>query len=178
MDEETINTLQSQNLYQHNSFMSFRLDTSPLFEDLKHFMEGQFIHPYVDNHGIEKVKLIKTGEAKANMQGRQAILSLIRSIINPQIVQGNFDEKMYYKFCDLFHTKISIMIMNNRYTWGIKSADYPLLITCIITIVRPYLSRLIKNGERQSYANTMRMLETLRQEPLEKSKWGFGGGKE
>ena len=179
MDENTTVSLPyNQYQFAQNSFMNLRLDTTSLFEDIKQFLEGQYIQRWVED-GNEKVKLVRTGEPKANIQGRQAILSLFRSILNPQVVQGNFVEEQYYKFCELFHKKIAIMLMNNRYIWGIKSSDYPLIVTTLSNMTRAYMSRLINNKERDSYTNTMKMLETLRQEPLEKKGWkmpGFGGG--
>ena len=142
--------------------LKVRLDVSEVLIDIESFLRGYKTDYTQDNQGnITPIK-IKTGEAKCNNEGVQSILSFLRMIINTQVVQGNFvtdsgnDSSMYYNYVSNCRSDLTDAMILNIYKWGININEAEFIADSIMNIVIPFMTRLIDNKERESYANTIK----------------------
>lgn len=153
-----------------NSALQIRLDTTPLLDKIEVFLRGSFFVMGQDQDGKPIKHEIKCGERKANDKGIQSIVNFVSSIINPHVVQGNFDKETYDSYICEVNTDIAVHIVTNCYVWEIDDNDIDVIIDFIMKLVIPFVSRLIDNKERESYISTLKTLETL---TSEKKKEGF-----
>ena len=51
-------------------------------------------------------------------------------------------------------------MMNNLYNWGIEEDNYGQICNTIMNLMQPFVSRLINNKERDSYAQSIRVAES------------------
>ena len=165
--------------FNNASALQIRLDTRPLIEDIELFLRGVRIEYYIDERGGQKNKMVKIGKPKANPLGIQSILYLITSLVNSQNVQGNFKELQYFDFVYWARMDISKSIMYNMGRWEILEEDFDFIVNQVMNMVEPFMSRLIDNEERKSYAETIRHSETNTLQNQKGFPFGlFGGNKQ
>ena len=99
---------------------------------------------------------IPTGKRKANDSGVQSILSYVTAIINPQVVQGNFDTEQYQNYIYEIHVNITTNVVVNCYNWEIADEDIDNIVDFIMAVVQPFVSRLVENKERESYESSLK----------------------
>lgn len=177
--------------YETASIMKLRLDTNPLLEKIELFLRGEKLVFLTDENGRthkdtipigyinekketeRRAEGLKPSYAKANEVGVQTILNHVTAICNPQVVQGNFNKEMYQNY--VFETRIDIakLLMVNLYEWEISPKDYEGIINFIMSLSKPFMSRLIDNKERDSYGGTFRTHETLQTSPQKKGMLDF-----
>lgn len=157
----------SNAFYQAEGIVKLRLDTKPLLDDIELFLRGQVIEVIRDKVGRPKTQRAKVGKAKANDQGVQDIMTKVTSIINPSVVQGNFDIARFEEYIFECRMELSEMLFVNRMEYQIDVKDYNIVIDFIMKLVEPYVSRLVDNLERESYSQTIRTVESA---TLEKRK--------
>lgn len=151
----------SQNDYYNNtSALQIRLDTKQIIEDIELFLRGAKVVVIDDGQGNLVSKRVEMGHNKANDKGIQAILNYVSMIVNPQVVQGNFDKDFYEYFIQEKNVELVEMLIDNLYNWDIKEDDINPITDTIINMVIPFLSRCIGNKERDSYANTIKTVES------------------
>lgn len=147
--------------YNNISALQIRLSTDPIIEKIEIFLRGEKIVATRDDNGNIVTQRVQFGKPKCNEEGIQSILNLVTSTFNSQTVQGNFTtEDMYWNYVQPFEISLIKTIMLNLYTWEIKIKDYSIIVDTIMGFLIPFMSRLIKNGERDSYSNTMQIRET------------------
>lgn len=162
--------------YDAVSALQIRLDTAPILDNIEMFLRGErVIYKKGEDGSIIQDKL-KLGEAKANELGIQSILTVLTGIINPQVVQGNFDKPTYYHFVETFHIDFATQVVANCRYWEIKENDMDMIVDFVMNIVSPFMSRVIDNKERDSYAATIRTSE-VRSENAGGFKLPFFGNK-
>ena len=109
----------------------------------------------------EEMEYVKVSEPLFSEElGIQNYMSYVRSVINVQIVQGNLDEDSYGDYMESFHEGLASDLIINRHNYGLSMYHYPLVIRMAINATRGFLTRLLGDKERQSYANTMKHVET------------------
>ena len=54
---------------------------------------------------------------------------------------------------------LAVLFGINYDTWGIKDTDIGLIIDTFMQTIEPFMSRLIGDGERKSYSQTMKVSE-------------------
>jgi len=163
--------------FEGASVLQVRLDTQPIIQEIEFFLRGKEINTWVDpDTGRAIEKLENSGEPKANKRGIQAVLNYCRSLINSQVVQGNFTKEQYYfDFIKEKRIELAQRLTINYYDWELPSEDVITeIVDFIMNLIEPFLTRLIGNKERDSYTHTMRTQET---NTLSKGKglFGFGG---
>lgn len=155
------NTSQSQNDNFNNiSALQIRLGTREIIEDIELFLRGAKVIVIDDGEGNIISKRVNMGFQKANDKGIQAVLNYVSMIINPQVVQGNFNQEFYEYFIYEKNIELSEMLIDNLYNWDINEDDLNPITDTIMNMVIPFLSRTINNKERDSYANTIRTVES------------------
>lgn len=151
---------QSTNYAYHNAtIIQLRLDTEKVLEKIEIFLKGSMIVYEQKNNQIIAVKK-QTGTPKANQEGIQSIMNMLSCMINPQTVQGNFDHEEYDQYIEEINIALASAIVTNCYDWKIKDEDIEPIINFTMALVRPFMSRIIDNKERDGYSNTMRHVES------------------
>ncbi len=166
--------------FNNATALQIRLDTKTLIEDIELFLKAEIIHFHQDDAGKITTSKSKIGTPKANARGIQGILALVSSFINSQTVQGNFDRQQYEQYVWDARVDLACNLTNNLYFWAIAEEDTDVIIDQIMNIVEPFISRLIDNKERDSYAETIKHSEVSTMQNKTGGGFPFGlfGGKE
>lgn len=168
VDSEQQYSMLNQQLINMNEFnvLKMRLDTQPILDQLELFLRGSRFTMTAEADGGLKVKEVVMGVAKLNQVGIQSLLNWLSSTINCQVVQGNFpmDQKsmisvMYEVFIRDFQINLGNYMVLNCYEWEMKEEEIEGTIDFIMNLIVPFMSRLIGNQERKSYAKTMESKE-------------------
>lgn len=157
-------TSSNNSMFVSESVMRYRLDTRDVLADIEMQLRGQQITYERDSEGAIVEKVVSIGKEKMNTIGIQSIMSYLRSLLGPHTVQGNFDQEGYDDLIMEIDVYLSENVMANLYNWGIKIDDYNHILDTVVTTLRLFLSRTIDNKERESYASTMRSVESNRYE--------------
>lgn len=155
------NTQASTNqYYQSLSALQIRLDTKPILDDIRTFLVGSELVAQENEKGEIEYSELKTGQAKANPAGVQALMSILSATFNPQVVQGNFDPKQYEQYIYDTHVSLIKIIVINSDNWAIQDDDIDVIVDFIMNLVQPFISRLIDNKEREGYSDTIKTVES------------------
>lgn len=144
------------------NLLHLRLDPSNLLGEIKMFLKAEIEAIDQDEEGNIRRKVIPVGLPKANEAGIASILNWIQMTINPQVVQGNFPQdkggksEMYDQYIEEFQIDLGDMIYINLYDYGINENEAQAIIDAIMNLVKPFMTRLIGNKERESYGDTFR----------------------
>jgi len=150
-----------------------RLDTNPILNQLEAYLKGEQTK-YIDTEsGLIKEEVIQVAKPKANKQGVYSIMSWLRSSFNSQIVQGNFQkfDDLYLYLAD-YRMNLCEHIMINLHNWEMSESDFEGTIDLIMSMVEPFLSRLVNNEERKSFTNTIQHSERSDTQH-DKKRFGF-----
>ena len=170
--ESSYNTTTSNNKYFNSaSALQIRLETTHLIENIELFLRGAKIVIQQDEKGRIQSRQVNMGMAKANAKGIQSILNHVQLVLNPQVVQGNFyvdgsgHSSMYEDYVYWARIELTKALVQNCYAWEVNEDDVDLIVDSIMAAVEPFMTRLIGNKERESYAETIRHNEsnTLRE---------------
>jgi len=157
--------------YNDFNALKIRLDTTPIISDIELFLRGaRIIIEKNDETGVirsKKVPITKgQNQAKANDSGIHSILNWISATINSQTVQGNFPadnngfSPKYDAYIYEYHIELTKQILLNSYNWEISEDEINGIVEFIMLLIIPFMSRLIDNKERESYAETFKTLES------------------
>lgn len=153
------------------SVMKYRLDTREVLVDIEMQLRGQQIEYVRDNDGNYMEKVVPSGKKKMNDEGIQSVISYLRSVLGPHTVQGNFELDAYDDLIAEVDCYLTENVMVNLHNWQIKIEDYNHILDTIVTTLRLFLSRTIDNKERESYAATMKSVESNRYEKAGGFSW-------
>lgn len=145
--------------FNHANALAIRLQTQELLSGIKDFLTGYETQIY-DKDGEILTQRVQIGQAKMNDVGIQAIMSRLSLIFHPAIVQGNYAEDRYINEVQMVRSSLSDAMMVNLHNWNILETDYEDIIDGIMTAVKGFMSRLIDNKERESYAATIKHFES------------------
>lgn len=166
--EEESSTMQAHMARRQNEFnvVKARIDTTELLERIEYYLRGSYLERMQTEDGQIISRIIKHGIPKANPLGVQSIMSWTAMTLNAQVVQGNFTSdktgysQMYEDYCYWFQCDLGDYLMTNLDNFGIELREFQGIIDGTMNIVRPYMTRLIDNKERESYAETTKSTET------------------
>lgn len=142
-----------------NNILNLRLNTEGLLKDIEVFLSGKRIEKVIEGRET-KFHEIKIGNPLMNAEGVQAIINYLRLTLSPHTVQGNFTDDDYRDFVKEMDNNLSCNITPNIDRWSINDDDYDHIIDSIMSSVQMFVSRLIDNKERDSYAATLRSTES------------------
>jgi len=157
--------------YQNEGVMKLRLDTGRILDDIESFLRGG-VYVDVKQDGQFKKVFEPRGIPKMNASGVQSLMSLLTPWFSPHTVQGNFNQDQFESFILEIDITISELLITNLANWEVNIKDYNQICNMIMMTAQPFFSRLINDGERNSYASTVSVSEnnTL------KENGGFGLG--
>jgi hypothetical protein len=166
----------SVNQVNDNSFMMMRLNTSPLIEDIKNFLSSKEDYIYQDQTGniIQDTKQI--GLPLANPEGITKICNIVRMTVNQHTAQGNLDEPHYWDIIQRAREEITETIVKKCYDWDIHDGDINTVIDEMLRLIELFLTRPIKNKERDSYNQQFNSREVIAMQPPKSSLSSFAGG--
>lgn len=154
--------LESHNLgYTHPNALQIRLETDTLLLQLKEHLEGKLRLQQIDpvTHKAE-IAEIASGVPLMNAEGVHSIISFMRTMINPSTVQGNFTKEE--DFQDFISDKKSALLdslVSNAPNWELDMRNTRMVYHSCIGLLQTFMSRLIFNKERESYAATFSSTE-------------------
>jgi len=167
----------SNQAFLNPNIIQIRLDTSEILQRLREFLSGFVMIPERQNNGETKFVKQNIGDELCNARGVQHLTNYVSGLINPATVQGNYEFGQYQNHVSRIHKSISRQLVSNYHEWGMKYADLEMINDFILNLVEAFLSRLIDNKERESYAQTLRSTENSRLETGGGGLKGlFGGG--
>lgn len=148
--------------YNEANILQLRLSTDPILHKLELYLKGAIESFEINSEtGNYEQKIKQISNPKANLEGIHGIMGWIQSLLNSQVVQGNtqsFDHlNNYLVFLQL---DLSEHLMKNRLRWDINLLEFEGLIDMIMSQLRMFLSRTVGDGERRSYASTIKHSES------------------
>jgi len=157
--EKTISRFLQPNV--HPSVIQIRLQTKAELEEFEMLLRGQVITEKVDETGRRVRIAVQTCDPILETEtGVQAVLRWIKTVVNPQVVQGNYTTEWYEGEIERFHKGLARDIVINYHAWGLKKNNRDHLIEICLNLVDGYLSRLVDNLERDSYSQSMRAIDS------------------
>ncbi len=155
--------------YAEASALAIRLDTQKTIKSFEMWLRGGKLDLNVNpkTHQVES-NIVYFGESKSNESGIQSLISLLSMILNPQSVQGNWDdEEQYYRYISRVQDSIDNALLINCYDWQVRDEDIELISDTMMNLIIPFATRQLDNKERESYAKTIHTNET--NQPPQKS---------
>jgi len=160
-----LNIARAQNQY---NLMQLRLDTSQLIEQVRLFLNAEIEVIREEENGNLIRKTVSIGVPKANKKGVGGVLNWVQMTVNTQVVQGNFpmDQRgkstAYDRFIYEFQVNLGHHLMVNLVEYDITEEEYGSIIDSMMNLIIPFMSRLIGNKERLSYAESLQEMRIER----------------
>jgi len=142
------------------SFMHTRINADPIINKIENFLKGNRVYVVREN-GKYLEKTIELGNALANANGINQIMNKVHTMINPQIVQGNIKVDFYYTIVGDMREDFAFEMLENCDDWGIADEKLDYITNTILNFFEIYLTRLIDNKERDSYADSITSKEVI-----------------
>lgn len=155
-------SMTSNTAFLHPNVLQFRLDTSDLIANLQKFLSGKILIPQPQPDGSTKIVEQSIGDKICTQKGSQQIVNYVQGIINPSVVQGNYTLEQYQNHVNRIHQAISRQLLVNYHDWEMNYEDLEFVNDFIMNLVETFLSRLIDNKERDSYAQSLKVAEASR----------------
>lgn len=137
-----------------------RTDTQLMLEKVEAFLKGSRITGYksYDDGRIEPV-FSQTGRPLMNEIGIQNMMNTLSLWFNPHTVQGNFTFDQYQYYIEELAISVRKRVMTNLHDWDVDIKNFTLITDDIILVAQAFFSRLIENKERESYSETMKIID-------------------
>ena len=160
-DQSMTGNATSNAFYQSATALQIRLDTSSVVSSIEMYIKGEKIQTGMNEQKQMINYVVKIGEPLLNEEGIQFIMNFVGIIFNPQVVQGNFPEVADYEEY-IYRTRVDLAehLMKNLYKYEIKENNYNGMISTLMRFIEAFMSRLIKNKERDSYSTTIKTNES------------------
>ena len=142
------------------SALEIRLDTDPLKSKIELFLRGEDNVVRETQEGKIKVERVKIGKRICNDEGVQQICKYVESVFNSQGVQGNYTIEMYSNHIYQIRKRLAFNLVLNYPKWEMDYNTIEMVIDVIMNLAKTFLSRLIDNKERESYADTIKSIES------------------
>ena len=153
---------------QDHNIIKVRLDTSKLIADIETYLRGTKEVIMEDQQGHLVVQTLTAGISKMNEIGIRSLLNWIAGTVNSQVVQGNFPydrgnsglSTAYQRYIYDYRIALTQHIIINCVDWELHDNEIEGLIDFIMLLIKPYMSRLIGNKERDSYSDTIKTVDS------------------
>ena len=158
-------------MYQSASALQIRLNTDPVVRQIESYLRGRMEQVVQDDKGVISTKTTYLGKPLVSNEGLQWLMSFVETLFNVQVVQGNFEDyDQYARFLERTRKDLAEHLMINLFSYEISEEKYGGIISNLMRFIEAFMSRLISNKERDSYANTIRSIESSSLKPM---KSGF-----
>lgn len=179
-DQNYNSYIQAQNnqAYIAATTMEIRLKTEPILAEYAMMLRGKDSRFYETPDGKIVEEVVWQGVRIVNDEGYQLTMQQFRLIVNPQVVQGNFqDYDQYADWLCRARKDLACNLMNNRKPFELQTRNYGTLMSGGMRIIEAFMSRCIDNLERTSYSQTFKSNETVVAGGQNRSIFGIPVGK-
>jgi hypothetical protein len=153
------------------TIVQLRLSVTEILQTIEYFLRGyRFVTKRDEAGNIVEIPE-QFGKPKANEEGIQNILLRITSIINPAVVQSNFDVDDLDTYLSNVEISIGRMIMVNCYEWQISDKQQDIIVDFIMDFVEPFMRRTIDNQERILLGASTKIVERSGEQGKESTNW-------
>jgi len=154
----------------NSSFMEMRLNTNPLIDDIKNFLESREQSTVIKN-GVPVIKIDQIGLPLASPEGIMRLCNIVKMRINHHVSQGNIDDEHYWDFIARSRKEITETVIKKCYDWEIEDTNLNMVIDEISALIEMFLTRPIGNLEREGFAATIKESSSIVQNEKQR-----GGG--
>lgn len=158
--------------------LQIRLDTATVKDSLAPYFRGAEYGQILED-GVAKNVVIWQGQPLCNEKGFQAIMTWLHVVVNPQVIQGNMEDREFFgEYMMNLHKDITEDLMINRNDYGIPIRQVSKIIHNLTDLAYPILTRTLYDRERQGMNNTVKTSETVQMQ--QQGGWSlplFGGKK-
>ena len=145
--------------FQTNDIVRLRLDLRDLLKQVElHLANKEIV--VEEGGGVIVEKEVSRGAPLMNARGIRTLMGQLTMILGPHTVQGNLERDQFENILEETSIFIARNIVVERVNWEINVDDLAGIIDYITMAVYIFLTRTIDDGERKSYANTMRSVQT------------------
>jgi hypothetical protein len=165
--------------YNAAASLQIRLDTDTVKNNLAPFFRGAKYTTVMNKDGKPENIVVWEGLPLCNDQGYQAILTWLNVVVNPQVIQGNMEDRDFFgEYMMNLHKDITEDLMLNRNSYGIPLRQVAKIIHNLTDLAYPILTRTLYDKERLGMNNTTKIQESMTSQPSGGfSIPFFGGGK-
>jgi hypothetical protein len=158
--------------FQNSTSLQLRLDTTPVVRQIETYLRGvRTIVVQDQSSGLIREDVVWKGKPLVSDEGLQGIMNFVEIIFNPSVVQGNFlDYDMYADYLERTRKDLADHLMKNFYAYNISEDNFNGIISTLMRFIEAYMSRLLFNKERDSYAQTIKSVESTQSQA---SRTGF-----
>ena len=161
-DSRSRGNYSDNSMYINATALQMRLNTNDTIKKFENFLKGRTTITEIDKATGEPVEiLISEGEPLLNQFGIQWVLGQVTMVANPHVVQGNFDKEDYVEYLVRTRNDFKRQLMINWYKFNCDYHQYGSIISEYMRFMEAFISRLIDNKERESYAQSIRSNEVL-----------------
>lgn len=171
---ESVTSKYAQNNREANS-LKIRLETESIKEKISSYLTGRVKDYRQDAQGNISIEEKSIGQAKVNQIGYQAIMSYVESLVNKSTVMGNFPlTEDLYDFLKRSRKVFTMDLWINMHNYGIKSEEFGGIINNLFSLIEPFMTRTVGDGERATIRET-----TMQQDRVLNNSggWSFNPGK-
>lgn len=171
---ESVTSKYAQNNREANS-LKIRLETESIKEKISSYLTGRVKDYKQDSQGNISIEEKSIGQAKTNQIGYQAIMSYVESLVNKSTVMGNFPlTEDLYDFLKRSRKVFTMDLWINMHNYGIKSEEFGGIINNLFSLIEPFMTRTVGDGERATIRET-----TMQQDRVLNNSggWSFNPGK-
>jgi len=146
--------------YTSATALQIRLEVETLLRNLELDVRGEEERYDSEKEEYIRVKIPGVDPLFGKEIGIRNYIRFIRSVLNTQVVQGNLDEDSYADIRSDIHKSLARMLMLNRYQYGLNKENYRIAIDTAMNTISLFLTRLLDNEKRKSYAATFKHVES------------------
>lgn len=132
--------------YLSASALQLRIDTQETLEAIENNLRGE--RQIIQNGNI---KTVPWGKPLANDNGIQSIITIVRSVINKDTVQGNLEPEEIDRLIKDMKIDLAYQMAISCKEWGVARDNRRYIVRTIEKMAKMFLSRTKGNKERESY---------------------------
>lgn len=148
--------------YNNLGVIQIRLNTEDLIQRIEDYLSGTRVVPSTLKDGRTVLTREEMGVPLCNEEGVQSLTNYVSSVLNPAVVQGNYTREQYENAVYFIRLDLIDLLSINFLKWELARQYRSMVLSFIMNLIEPFLSRLVDNKERESYSDTIRSTESSR----------------
>lgn len=159
--QQQAQAIHSMNMpFLSSSALQMRLDTKELLDETRTFFSGERIITTQDEDGKINISKVSEGRRLMNNLGVSHLINNLALILNPSTVQGNYTSEFWREECRRKRKAFAGLVVANRLIWELEPSALRSVTEALASAYIAFLSRPVDNKERESYANTIKSVES------------------
>jgi hypothetical protein len=149
----------SNDQFTSASALELRLRSDQLIDQIYNYLTGKVYVQETNENGDVMIVRKQIVDPKMNDKGANSTIAMLKLVINPSVVQGYWTRDYFNLKVYMIRRSLADSLMLNLNNYDIHEDYYEEIIDNIMILVAGFLSRLVDNKERESYANTLKTVE-------------------